>query len=60
MPGLNLCGFFTPPPLDGAVFRAALFAICFRGAFPPVFLRAVYFVLAIVNNDKLYFTFFKI
>jgi hypothetical protein len=31
----------------GADFRAALVANCFRGAFPPVDLRAVCFVRAI-------------
>ena len=48
VPGRNLCGFFRPPAwLTAAVFRAALFASYLRGAFAPVFLRAVYFVLAI-------------
>ncbi|KAG5566234.1 hypothetical protein RHGRI_001992 [Rhododendron griersonianum] len=46
VPGLNLCGFFTPP-VAGADFRAALVASCFRGAFPPVDFLAVCFVLAI-------------
>jgi len=46
VPGLNLCGFFTPP-CTGAVFLAALFAICFLGCFAPVFFLAVCFVLAI-------------
>ena len=37
-----------PTGLTAAVFLAALLASCFLGAFAPVFLRAVYFVLAIV------------
>ncbi|KAF3840572.1 hypothetical protein F7725_006434 [Dissostichus mawsoni] len=40
-------GFFTPP-VAGALLRAALVASCFLGAFPPVDLRAVCLVLAIV------------
>nr|GFA14072.1 putative L-ascorbate peroxidase [Tanacetum cinerariifolium] len=40
VPGLNLCGFFTPP-VAGADFQAAFVASCLRGAFPPVDLRAV-------------------
>lgn len=32
-PGLNLCGFLTPPVVAGAVLRA-LVANCFLGAFP--------------------------
>lgn len=43
---LYLWGFFTPP-VDGALFLAALVASCFLGAFPPVDLRAVCFVRAI-------------
>ncbi|CAN1166113.1 hypothetical protein LINPERPRIM_LOCUS34114 [Linum perenne] len=46
VPGLNLCGFFTPP-VAGADFLAAFVASCFRGALPPVDLRAVCFVRAI-------------
>ena len=46
MPGLYLWGFLTPP-VAGADFRAAFVANCFLGAFAPVDLRAVYFVLAI-------------
>ena len=46
VPGLYLCGFLTPP-VAGALFLAALVANCFRGALPPVDLRAVCFVLAI-------------
>ena len=47
VPGLYRCGFFTPP-VAGADFRAALVANCLRGALPPVDLRAVCFVRAIV------------
>ena len=46
MPGLYLWAFFTPP-VAGAVFLAALFARCFRGALVPVFFLAVCLVLAI-------------
>lgn len=42
----HLYGFLIPP-VDGADFLAALVAKCFLGAFPPVDLRAVCFVLAI-------------
>ena len=45
VPGLYLCGFFTPP-VAGADLRAALVASCLRGALPPVDLRAVCFVRA--------------
>jgi len=31
-----------PPPVEGAVLRAALWPKDLRGAFPPVDLRAVY------------------
>ena len=48
VPGLYLWGFFTPP-VAGADFLAALVASCFLGAFPPVDLRAVCLVLAIVG-----------
>ena len=48
MPGRYLWGFFTPP-VAGADFLAALVASCFLGAFPPVDLRAVCLVLAMVN-----------
>ena len=41
-------GFLTPP-VAGALLRAALVASCLRGAFPPVDLRAVCFVRAIVS-----------
>ncbi|KAK3022612.1 hypothetical protein RJ639_045763 [Escallonia herrerae] len=40
VPGLNLCGFLTPP-VAGADFLAALVASCFLGAFPPVDFLAV-------------------
>merc|ERR1711942_76883 len=46
VPGLYLCGFFTPP-VAGADLRAALVARCLRGAFPPVDFRAVCLVRAI-------------
>ena len=49
MPGLYLWGFFTPP-VDGALFRAALVANCLRGALPPVDFRAVCLVRAIVES----------
>jgi histone H3 len=45
VPGLNLCGFLTPP-VAGADFRAAFVASCFLGALPPVDLRAVCLVRA--------------
>ena len=47
VPGLYLCGFFTPP-VAGADFLAALVASCFLGAFPPVDFLAVCLVLAMV------------
>ena len=46
VPGRKRCGFFTPP-VAGADLRAAFVASCFRGALPPVDLRAVCFVRAI-------------
>ena len=46
--GTDLCGFFTPP-VAGADLRAALVASCFLGALPPVLLRAVCLVRAIVS-----------
>jgi hypothetical protein len=49
---LYLKGFLIPP-VAGADFRAAFVARCLRGAFPPVDLRAVCLVLAIVNLKKL-------
>lgn len=48
VPGRYLCGFLTPP-VAGADFRAALVASCFRGALPPVDLRAVCLVRAMMN-----------
>lgn len=50
VPGRNLCGFLIPP-VAGADLRAALVAICLRGAFPPVDLRAVCLVRAILDED---------
>ena len=47
VPGRYLCGFLTPP-VAGADLRAALVASCFLGALPPVDLRAVCLVRAIV------------
>jgi len=47
VPGRNRWGFLTPP-VAGADLRAALVASCFRGAFPPVDLRAVCLVRAMV------------
>merc|ERR1711868_259760 len=49
VPGLYLWGFLTPP-MAGADFLAALVASCFLGAFPPVDLRAVCLVLAILSQ----------
>lgn len=43
-------GFLTPP-VEGALFLAALVASCFLGAFPPVDLRAVCLVRAIVSQS---------
>lgn len=54
---LYLWGFFTPP-VDGALFLAALVASCFLGAFPPVDLRAVCLVRAIIYL-WMFFFFFK-
>ena len=45
--GKYLWGFLTPP-VAGADLRAALVASCFLGALPPVDLRAVCFVRAIL------------
>jgi hypothetical protein len=39
-------------PVAGADLRAALVASCLRGALPPVDLRAVCFVLAILIEEK--------
>ena len=44
----HLWGFFTPP-VAGADLRAALVASCLRGALPPVDLRAVCLVRAMVS-----------
>ena len=41
--------YFLTPPAAGADLRAALVASCLRGALPPVDLRAVCFVLAMLN-----------
>ena len=49
---LYLWGFFTPP-VEGALFLAALVASCFLGALPPVDLRAVCLVRAIIHFNKL-------
>ncbi len=49
VPGRQWWGFFTPPT-DLARLRAAIVARWMRGAFPPVDLRAVCFVLAIVQQ----------
>ena len=46
----HLWGFFTPP-VAGADLRAALVASCLRGALPPVDLRAVCFVRAMMSAD---------
>ena len=43
----------TPPAL-GADLRALLVASCLRGALPPVDLRAVCFVLAILTIELAY------
>ena len=51
VPGLYLWGFLTPP-VAGALFLAALVASCFLGAFPPVDLRAVCLVLAMLTVDE--------
>merc|ERR1719209_2920776 len=48
VPGLYLCGFFTPP-VAGADLRAALVASCLRGAFPPVDFLAVCLVRAMTS-----------
>jgi len=47
---LYLWGFLTPP-VEGALFLAALVASCFLGAFPPVDLRAVCLVRAIFSHN---------
>lgn len=45
-------GFFTPP-VDGALLRAAFVASCLRGALPPVDLRAVCLVRAMVQTETM-------
>merc|ERR1711930_39937 len=47
VPGRYLWGFLTPP-VAGADLRAALVASCFLGALPPVDLRAVCLVRAML------------
>ncbi len=47
----NRCGFLTPPVV-GADLRAALVASCLRGAFPPVDLRAVCLVRAMMRERR--------
>jgi hypothetical protein len=47
VPGLYLWGFFTPP-VEGALFLAALVASCFLGALPPVDFLAVCLVRAMM------------
>lgn len=52
VPGLNLCGFFTPGGV-GAVFLAILAAMsCFLGTFCAEVFLAVCFVLAIVSQSS--------
>lgn len=48
---LNLCGFLTPPT---AALRLAGSASCLRGALPPVTLRAVCLVRAMITQYSLY------
>ena len=45
-------GTFLTPPVAGALLRAALVASCLRGALPPVDLRAVCFVRAMLMTLK--------
>lgn len=40
------------PPVAGALFLAALVASCLRGALPPVDLRAVCLVRAMVAGES--------
>ena len=42
---------FLTPPVAGALFLAALVASCLRGALPPVDLRAVCLVRAMLVSD---------
>ncbi len=51
VPGLKRCGFLTPADV-GADMRAFCEARAFRGALPPVDLRAVCFVRAIHLSPK--------
>ena len=46
----NTDNTFLTPPVAGALFLAALVASCLRGAFPPVDLRAVCLVRAILTG----------
>ncbi len=46
-----MCTFLTPP-VAGALFLAALVANCLRGALPPVDLRAVCFVRAMLLGGR--------
>ena len=48
VPGRKRWGFLTPPAAT-TFFEACLWAMCFLGALPPVFLRAVCFVRAIIK-----------
>ncbi len=43
---------FLTPPVAGALLRAAFVASCLRGALPPVDLRAVCFVRAMVTIQQ--------
>ncbi len=43
---------FLTPPVAGALLRAAFVANCLRGALPPVDLRAVCFVRAMMTNQQ--------
>ena len=48
----NTDNTFLTPPVAGALFLAALVASCLRGAFPPVDLRAVCLVRAILTDAE--------
>ncbi len=43
---------FLTPPVAGALFLAALVANCLRGALPPVDLRAVCLVRAMLVDER--------
>ena len=43
---------FLTPPVAGALFLAALVASCLRGALPPVDLRAVCLVRAMLVVER--------